>query len=258
MKDDSGSCAVFTEQGSSASQITAVKLKDVRSRLPGCAGQTAYSICAYTQVRMEDAPPLFKIPMSECPDIWIRLPKHKWPESCPVWKIQSFLLNEICTVIVQQDYYGKGNLRKFFQNTDVKKFQIGNAYSLTWRKDYSYLCMWTIQNWLERNETLTRCGKYSCKKLIWENQHHSLTMYAWCVLNENVKQVRILLTITEICSNPGFLPELWKNYQFSRNRMRIFSHGLMTWKVKEMRGKILRTGEENDATIFQSRDAIYG
>ena len=36
-------------------------------------------------------------------------------------------------------------------------------------------------NWLERNKILIRCGKYSTKKLIWENQHHSLTMKTWCV-----------------------------------------------------------------------------
>ena len=30
---------------------------------------------------MEDAPKLLKIPKSECPDIWIRLPRHKWPKS---------------------------------------------------------------------------------------------------------------------------------------------------------------------------------
>ena len=30
---------------------------------------------------MEDAHELFKIPESECPDIWIRLSRHKWPES---------------------------------------------------------------------------------------------------------------------------------------------------------------------------------
>ena len=30
---------------------------------------------------MEDAHKLFKIPKSECPDIWIRLPRHKWPKS---------------------------------------------------------------------------------------------------------------------------------------------------------------------------------
>ena len=30
---------------------------------------------------MEDAPTLLKIPKSECPDIWIRPPKHRWPKS---------------------------------------------------------------------------------------------------------------------------------------------------------------------------------
>ena len=30
---------------------------------------------------MEDAPKLWKNPKSECPDIWIRLPRHKLPKS---------------------------------------------------------------------------------------------------------------------------------------------------------------------------------
>ena len=32
----------------------------------------------------------------------------------PVWKIRSFLQSEICTVILWQDCYGKGNSRKFY------------------------------------------------------------------------------------------------------------------------------------------------
>ena len=36
VKDDSGSYAVFTEQGSSASQMTAAKVMDIISTLPGC------------------------------------------------------------------------------------------------------------------------------------------------------------------------------------------------------------------------------
>ena len=35
VKDDSGSYAVFTEQGSSASQMTAAKITHINSRLPG-------------------------------------------------------------------------------------------------------------------------------------------------------------------------------------------------------------------------------
>ena len=76
VKDDSGSYAVFTEQGSSAA-----KVMDIISRLPGCAGQAADEVSAYTQVKMEDAPKLLKIPKSECPDIWIRLPRHEWPKT---------------------------------------------------------------------------------------------------------------------------------------------------------------------------------
>ena len=64
-----------------ASQMTAANIMDIISRLPGCAGQAADAVFAYTQVKMEDAPTLLQIPKSECPDIWIRLPKHKWPES---------------------------------------------------------------------------------------------------------------------------------------------------------------------------------
>ena len=81
VKDDSGSYAVFTEQGSSASQMTAAKVMDITSRLPGCTGQAADAVSAYTQVKMEDAPKFLKIPKSECPDIWIRLPRRKWPKS---------------------------------------------------------------------------------------------------------------------------------------------------------------------------------
>ena len=60
VNDDSGSYAVFTEQGSSASQMTAAKIMDIISRLPGCAGQAADAVSAKTQVKMEDAPKLFK------------------------------------------------------------------------------------------------------------------------------------------------------------------------------------------------------
>ena len=46
VKDDSGSYAVFTEQGSSASQMTAAKITDIISRLPGCDGQAADAVSA--------------------------------------------------------------------------------------------------------------------------------------------------------------------------------------------------------------------
>ena len=59
--------------------MTAAKVMDIISRLPGCSGQAADAVSAKTQVKMEDASTLLNIPKSKCPDIWIRLPEHKWP-----------------------------------------------------------------------------------------------------------------------------------------------------------------------------------
>ena len=61
-EDDSGAHAVFTEQGSSASQMTAAKIMNVIAGLPVCDGQAADAVSAYTQVKLEDAPRLLKIP----------------------------------------------------------------------------------------------------------------------------------------------------------------------------------------------------
>ena len=99
--------------------IAAATVMDIISRLPKCAGQAAHAISAYTQVRMEDASKLHKIPESECPDFWIRLPRHKWRKS---WlKTLRSLLNEICTDIHLLASCGKDNSRKFYWNLDGKK-----------------------------------------------------------------------------------------------------------------------------------------
>ena len=138
MKDDSGSFAVFTEQGSSASQMTAANVMDIFSRLPGCAGLAADAvICLHSTQngRCSKIAENSKIGMSRHLDT-------STTDTClnhgPVWKIQSFLCME----------------------PDWEKFLIGNVYSCTERKDYSCLCMWMISNWLERNKILTHCGKY--------------------------------------------------------------------------------------------------
>ena len=49
VKGESGSYAVFTEQGSLASQMTATKVMDIR--LSGCAGQAADAVSAKTQLK---------------------------------------------------------------------------------------------------------------------------------------------------------------------------------------------------------------
>ena len=62
----------------------------------------------------------------------------------PVWKRQSFLLSEICMVILWQDYYEKGHLREFLFATTVGTRFPNWEYLICTpsKKGYSYLCMW--------------------------------------------------------------------------------------------------------------------
>ena len=52
VKDNSWSYAVFTEQGSSASQMTAAKVMNIICRLPGCDVQTADAVSVNTTPKM--------------------------------------------------------------------------------------------------------------------------------------------------------------------------------------------------------------
>ena len=143
VKDNSGSYAVFTEQGSSASQMTAAKIMDIISRLPGCDGQAADAVSAYTQVKMEDAHKLFKkFPTRNVQTFGFVYHDTNGQNHGPVGKTQSFLLSEICIVILWQDCYGKGNLRKSYWNMAGRKFQIGNVSLFIVKKDFSYPCTW--------------------------------------------------------------------------------------------------------------------
>ena len=94
VKDDSGSYAVFTEQGSSVSQMTAAKIMDIISRLPGCDGQAADAISAYTQIKMEDAH------NRSVQTFGFVYHDTNGQNHGPVWKTQLFLLSGICTVIL--------------------------------------------------------------------------------------------------------------------------------------------------------------
>ena len=146
---------------------------------------------------MEDAAKLLKIPKSECPDIWIRLPRHKWTNS---WSSM-----EDPVVLFERNLYCHPEAGLLWER-QFEKVLLKHG----WEKIPNWECVFVhrekglflsvyvddiklagkkqnIENWLERNTTLIRCGKYSIKKLIWENQHLSLITYTWTALNDNAK-----------------------------------------------------------------------
>ena len=97
VKDNSGSYAVYTEQGSSASQMTTAKVMDVISRLSRCVGQAANAVSAYTQVKNGRCSQIIensKIGVSRHLDSSNKTQKSLNHGS--LWKIQSFFLKGIC------------------------------------------------------------------------------------------------------------------------------------------------------------------
>ena len=97
--------------------------------------QTQYQLTPRS--KMEDAPEHLKIPKSECPDIWIRLPKHKWPKS---WSNM-----EDPVVPLERNLYGhplagllwERQFEKSYWNMAGRKFQIGNVSLFIVKKGYS-------------------------------------------------------------------------------------------------------------------------
>ena len=115
---------------------------DIISRLPGCDGQAADAVSAYTQVKMEDAHKLLKIPKSECPDIWIRLPRHKWPKSWssmkdPVVPLERNLCGHPLAGLLWEKQFEKVLLKHGWE-----KIPNWECLFVHREKDYFYLCMW--------------------------------------------------------------------------------------------------------------------
>ena len=204
--NDSGSYALFIELWSSASQMTVAKVMDIRSRRPGCAGQAADALFVCTQVKMEDAPSLFKKIRSQNVQIFGYVYQNtNGPNHGPAWKIQLFLLNGICTITFWQDSFEKGKLRKFYWNTDGKSFNFGNVFRLSKKRTILvWVCGRYQVEWKETKSWPNVETTYE-KTLIWENQHNSLTVCIWLARNENARWTRIVWRFTQICFNLGFL-----------------------------------------------------
>ena len=139
MKDDSGSYTVFTEQGSSASQITAAKVMDIKSRLSGCAGQAADAVSASTQVKMEDAPTLLKIPKF--------LFKHGL-EKVPNW--ECLFVNRQKTILICVCGRYKTGWKEAELESNIGKYQ---RKTLIWESQHRSLtmCFWVALLLLLKN-----------------------------------------------------------------------------------------------------------
>ena len=155
VKDDSGSYAVFIHR------TRIINITNDSGKSHGYHFQTAKlcrtssgrSICFYPAKKWRIFPNYSKFQNRNVQTFGFVYHDTNGHNHSPVWKTQLFLLKGICTVILWQDWYGKGNLRTSYCSTVGRRFPIRNAYSYTANKGYSYLWMWMTSNWVERSRS---------------------------------------------------------------------------------------------------------
>ena len=212
--------------------MTAAKIRDIISRLLGCDGQAADAVSAKTQVKMEDAHKLLKIAKSECPDIWIRRPRHKWPKS---WSSM-----EDPVVPLERNLYGHP-LAGLLGERQFEKILLKHG----WEKIQNWECLF-----VHREKGLFLCVYVDDIKVAGKKQNLDPM---WKLLNKEVDlgeptsfldHVNLGCTqrqceiSKDIVDNNRTMFELrisagggWRNY--NSLKIFVFLHGLMTWLVMQ-------------------------
>ena len=250
VKDDSGSYAVFTEQG-------IISITNDSSKSHGYHIQIAWlrktsswrSVCWNSFKKWKMLQNFWKFQNRNVQTFGFVYHDTIGRNHGPVWKIQSYL-REICMVILWQDCYRKGNLRKTLLKHGWAK--VSNSECLFVHRDkglFRSLCVDDIKL-AGKKQNIDPNWKYSIKKLIWENQHlwkrvpgiYSKTMW-------NKQRHRWQLQ-----------SHVWiQNFRRSNSKITMLGKSeylfVAVWhgrSCQEMCGTILWVGRQDDSTTLQS------
>ena len=206
---------------------------------------------------MEYAPTLKKIPKSECPDIWIRLPRHKWPKS---WSSM-----EDPVVPLERNLYGHP-LSGLLCERQFEKVLLKYG----WEKVPSWECLFVYREkglflsvYVDDIKLAGKKQKYqsdveSTKQRSWFGRTN---IFPWSSIpglypKDNVKWAKILLTITEPFWIQNFRRNNWKITMLGKSAyfFVVLWHGR---PCQEMCGTILWVGEQDDSTTLQSINSMH-
>ena len=158
VKVDSGARAVFTEQGSSASQMTAAKVMDVIANylIVQDKPPTQYPLTPMSKWRTLQG-------CSKCQRQSVQIYGYVFHDTCGSNHGQTsktpFFSTENCTDTRLPASCGKESSEKFCWDLDGKKYRIGNVFLFTGTKDCSYLYTWMISKLVERCRIWLPCGR---------------------------------------------------------------------------------------------------
>ena len=159
----------------------------------------------------------------------------------PVRKIWSFLLSEICTLILWQDCYGTGKSGKFFY-----KKRLSSEWECLFvnrEKGFSCLCMWTIIKLSGKKQNIFPMWKILMKDVDL-GEPTSFLDHVWLGCAQRERQIskdiiHIYRNMFESRNSAGALEKLPVSEKSDANiSSRSFD---MEGHAKEVRGKIVRT-----------------
>ena len=130
--------------------MTAAKNMDIVSRLPGCSGKAADAVSAYAQEKWEMLTNYSKFQNRSVQTFGFVYHDTTGEHHGPVWKTKSFLLSQICTVILWQDYCGKVIWENPIAARLERGFQLGMLIRTPWKRvNLICVCGWHKIGWKE-------------------------------------------------------------------------------------------------------------
>ena len=222
VKDDSGVCAVFIEQGSSASQMTTAKAMDDNARPLDCDGKqlTLYphalkskwrTLRHFSTFRSQDVQMYGYVSTTQVAKVMV----EHWRPCGSFWA--KFVRSPTCWLLVGKTVRGSSigtwkstELGMSFCSSETRI--VLNGFRGGWH-----------QNVWKESRTWVLCRTNWWNWSILENQHHFLTTHTWDVLNVNAnrsmchwgiqKDVRITIFCGEqqfsVCEEPHAKTVAW-------------------------------------------------
>ena len=147
---------------------------------------------------MEDAPKLLKIPKSECPDIWIRLPRHTWPTPWsnigdPVVPLERNLYGHPLAGLLWERQFKDVSLGLGCEKIPELGMCVRSSETRIVLTRFS----WMISKCLEERRIWLPYGRNWWKRWSWRTNFISWPRIFWGVLNVNANRTKPSLKTTE-------------------------------------------------------------
>ena len=206
---------------------------------------------------MEDAPLLFKISKSDCPDTWIRSPRHKWPKSWssmedPVAPLKRNLYGHPLAGLLWERQFDKVLLEHGWEK--VPNWECSFVY----REKGLFLSVYVDEIKLSvKKQNIDPMWKVLMKEVeLGEPASFLDHVYLGCTQRECQTSKDIVDNYRNMFEPKNFAGATEK-LPYSVKLGANIPHGLWCGRsCEEMCGKMLRIGRQNNSTTIQSRNTM--